>query len=68
MALPSLRARLGAAVDSDTLVKILAYIIGAAGVYAAIRADLAVLHERVNASLALGQSAHVRLNKIQGID
>lgn len=48
----------------DWLPHVLGAVAGAAGVYAAIRADLARLHERATMALASADQAHKRIDTI----
>lgn len=49
----------------DWVVQMLTVGAGAAGVYAAIRADLATLHERATAAMASAEKAHDRIDVMQ---
>lgn len=46
----------------DWFAQVLTAGAGAAGVYAAIRADLARLHERATQALATAEKAHARID------
>jgi len=48
--------------NSPVLAELMAAALMAAGVYVAIRIDLAVLHSRVTTAIDLGERAHKRLD------
>ena len=49
----------------DWIYQLLTAGAGAAGVYAAIRADLARLHERASMALASAEKAHERIDTLR---
>ena len=51
-------------VDASFLLQVLIALCSGAGVYAAIRADLARLHERAGHALASADKAHKRIDAI----
>ena len=53
-------------VEPGLLLEALIAIAAGAGAYAAIRADLARLHEQANIALASATRAHERLDKLGG--
>ena len=50
----------------ELILQLIAGIGGAATVYAAIRADLAMLHERTKTTKETADKAHQRIDEIQG--
>lgn len=52
---------------ADWWVQVAGAIAGAASVYAAIRADLARLHERASQALASAEKAHSRIDSLTTI-
>ena len=50
----------------ELILQLLAGIGGAATVYAAIRADLAMLHERTKTTKETAEKAHSRIDELQG--
>ena len=51
-------------VEVSILIQILVAIAACAGAYAAIRADLARLHARVDVAMRAGDTAHSRIDAI----